>query len=266
MKDIIFSVVALALFSMSSVSRAQDEAPAPSLHILGETVMVPKEPQGCSKIKIRMDEIKKYLHQYDIGVEKDFFSMAYVFSPMDDDGYPSGKLIKNWKKLALDSVVDNGFGDAGNNDVSAIKWMNFSGKGKCDFSSWQSDVGNGSHGMGPSVGRFFLFREIANKDFQLVISQAEDQGAAYGQAFSQLVVSGETYPVVVFSGAKKEYFQWNKSIKGFNVCPKTSDLDEMPAFKIYTKTAIAPKDSFLGKLCASPEARARLVRFLGEAN
>lgn len=260
-------VGALVLFSVSVIAIGAEKSATPSptsIVVLGRNVTL-QHVTGCPKHTATPKELSKYLNQYDVQTERDFYSTAYKYSKIDPgDGYPGGDLEKNWQDRAQKEVVESGFGGAYKSgvEIDPISWVSFTGDGICGFSSFQSLVG-----MKASVGRWFLFRGLKKKGYQLVMSDAGDQGGAYGQGFISLTVSSESFPIIVYlGGGSGGVFQWNKSIKGFNVCPKTSDVDEMPAFKIYTKTAIAPKDSFLGKLCSSPEARAKLVQFLGGAN
>lgn len=266
-KYLISTVVALVCLINAASAEDADKITKisqPGIILFGHE-LTRQQARGCPERPETSKELSKYLNQYDVQTERDFYSTAYKYSKIDSsDGYPGGDLEKNWQDRAQKEVVESGFGGAYKSgvEIDPISWVSFTGDGICGFSSFQSLVG-----MKASVGRWFLFRGLKKKGYQLVMSDAGDQGGAYGQGFISLTVSSESFPIIVYlGGGSGSVFQWNKSIKGFNICPKTSGVDEMPAFKIYTKTAIAPKDSFLGKLCASPEARAKLVKFLSGAN
>lgn len=256
------SLVMLLFFNYSALAGQSEKiakVSPQSIAILGHTV-IQKPETGCPKQPATTKNLAQYLKQYDVAVEKNFYSTSYKYSPVDpSDGYPSGDLDKNWKTKAKKEVVEAGFGEAyrQGEEINPIKWMNFTGDGFCDFSAFQSLVG-----IRASVGRWFLFHELKNRNYQLVMSDAGDQGGAYSQAFSQITINGEIYPIVIFISSKNEYFQWNPDIQGFNKCPPNTYPDKPDAFKIYTKTSIAPKDSFLGKLCASPDAQEKLDSFL----
>ena len=270
---LVSSVLALVCFTTGACAENTTktaESPPSHIVVLGRTV-TQQQIVECPQRPTNAKALAKYIRQYDVSVEKDFLSTAYKYSPLkkfldEDSERPTGILAKNWTKQALDEVMGAGFGTAYKLgvEVDPIRWTDFTGDGVCDFSAFQSLVG-----MRASVGRTFLFRGLKNDGYQLVMSQADDDSGAYGQKFFAVDVSEEKFPLIFFTqfgtadvADPNLFFQWNPSIQGFNTCPRKTYSSLPAAFKIYVKTAIAQKDSLLGKLCASPQDRAVIGKFI----
>lgn len=254
-KFVLFTLLAVAWAVVpASVVRAENTVTSlpRSIEVLGRTVTL-RHAAKCPEQPTSVKELAKYLKQYDVTLEKDFLHTGWKHSPVrtdpeagDDRERPTWVLNKNWAQRELNDVIREGFSGRYvlGEERDPIRWMDFTGDGVCDFAAFQSLVGGKT-----AVGRYFLFRGLKTMGYQLVMSQANDGTGAYGQAFIPLDVSGERFPIIInASDLVAPVFQWNASINGFNVCPQKPHGPS--GFKSYVKTAIAPKDSFLDKLCA----------------
>jgi len=261
----------MVLFGVSVLAKGDDNiaTSSPENIVVLDRNITMQRVTDCPKRAATPKKLAKYLAQYDVKLEKEFaYTQIFFFGLDEDGGIGSGALPRNWEKDLLEVITSQGFdtpvslGEIGN----PFEWMRFSGSGTCDFSGYQSWV-SGTVAI-QQISRHFLFNEERSGKYKLVLSYAQDQATADSpKMVTVLDVSGESYPLVIAADAVGRYLQWNPSIKGFNSCQRIKpkgimDEDDGSAIKVYVNTAIAPKDSFLGKLCASPEARAKLDQFL----